>query len=182
MSGPKRNSVLKTGKTRTHYLVVMGIAGTGKTEIGKRLATALGAGFVEADDYHSDTNIELMRSGTGLTDEHRWPWLHSVCDAALTEDGCTVVIACSVLKRSYRDLLRDRLGSVRFLYLHGSLQEISARLSKRRDHFASTSLLESQIEALEPPSRDEDAIVLEIADTPERIVQRATSLLADSSC
>ena len=139
---------MKAEKTRTRYLVVMGIAGTGKTEVGKRLANALGAAFVEGDNYHCSTNIELVRSGTGLTDEHRWPWLHSVCDAALAEDGRTVVIACSVLKRSYRDLLRDRLGFVRFLYLHGSLQEISARLSQRRDHFASNSLLTSQIETL----------------------------------
>ena len=143
MSGVERNPVSKAEKTRTRYLVVMGIAGTGKTEVGKRLANALGAAFVEGDNYHCSTNIELMRSGTGLTDEHRWPWLHSVCDAALAEDGRTVVIACSVLKRSYRDLLRDRLGFVRFLYLHGSLQEISARLSQRRDHFASNSLLTS---------------------------------------
>jgi gluconokinase len=89
--------------TVSDYIVVMGIAGTGKTEIAQRLAKALVASFVEADTFHSAANVERMRNGVGLTDEDRWPWLNAVCDAALAERR-PVVIACSVLKRRYRDL------------------------------------------------------------------------------
>lgn len=158
------------------FLVVMGIAGTGKTEIARRLAKALDASFVEADAFHSAANVERMRNGIGLTDEDRWPWLNAVCDAALAERA-PVVIACSLLKRRYRDLFRLRLGRLRILFLHGSTDLVGERLSGRRNHFASTSLLESQIEALEPPSPDESPIVLDIAEPPDAIVAHILAAL-----
>lgn len=161
----------------SRYLVVMGVAGTGKSEIGHRLAEILGGAFVEADQFHSKENVERMRNGIGLTDADRWPWLAAVCDAATAETGQPVVIACSVLKRSYRDFLRQRLGNVQFLFLHGAKDLINSRLLARRDHFASASLLESQFQALEPPAADEKPIWLDIAKEPAAIVAEAVDAL-----
>ncbi len=160
------------------YLVVMGIAGTGKTEIGRRLAEALGSAFVEADQFHSQENVERMRRGIGLTDADRWPWLAAVCDAASAETSQPVVIACSTLKRSYRDFLRQRLGAVQLLFLHGARELIKSRLLARKDHFASASLLESQLNTLEPPDAGESAIWLDVAATPDTIVAEAMLALA----
>ncbi|RJG47331.1 gluconokinase [Mesorhizobium sp. DCY119] len=158
------------------FFVVMGIAGTGKTEIAQRLAQALGASFVEADTFHNASNVERMRNGIGLTDEDRWPWLNAVCDAALAERR-PVVIACSVLKRRYRDLFRQRLGFLRILFLHGSIELIAERLQARKNHFASASLLESQVQTLEAPATDENPIIIDIAGTPEAIVARVRTEL-----
>ncbi len=151
------------------FVVVMGIAGSGKSAVGERLAAALGAPFVEADIFHSPHNVERMRQGIGLTDEDRWPWLISVCNCALAQHR-PVIIACSVLKRSYRDFFRDRLGAVRFVFLDGSPDLIAERIGNRRNHFASASLIESQLKALEPPSSDENAVVVDISSSPEVIV------------
>jgi gluconokinase len=158
------------------FVVVMGIAGTGKTEIAQWLAKAQGASFLEADVFHSAANVERMRNGIGLSDEERWPWLNAVCDAALTEPR-PVIIACSVLKRRYRDLFRHRLGELRLLFLHGTVELIAARLGARKNHFASISLLESQVRTLEPPTADEDAIAIDVAEKPERIVEFALQAL-----
>ena len=160
------------------YLVVMGIAGTGKTEIGRRLAEALRGAFVEADLFHSPENVERMRRGIGLTDADRWPWLAAVCDAASAETSQPVVIACSTLKRSYRDFLRQRLGDVQLLFLHGTRELINSRLLARKDHFASASLLESQLNTLEPPGAGESAIWLDVAAAPDAIVAEAAAALA----
>lgn len=162
------------------FIVVMGVAGTGKTEIARRLADVLGAPFVEADAFHSSANVERMRLGIGLTDEDRWPWLNAVCEAALAERRRPVVIACSVLKRSYRELFRRRLGAVRILFLHGPLDLVAERLRERKDHFASISLLESQFQALESPAQDEQAITLDIAQKPQAIVAQALEMLRTS--
>lgn len=159
------------------FLVVMGIAGTGKTEIASRLATALGCEWIEADRLHSAENVELMRRGIGLTDEQRWPWLAAVCDAALAEPGRPVVIACSSLRRIYRDFMRERLGEVTFLFLDGSPELIEQRLKSRKSHFATTSLLASQLATLEAPTADEKPIRLDIALTPQEIVSKAVSKL-----
>jgi gluconokinase len=162
--------------TVSDYIVVMGIAGTGKTEIAQRLAKALGASFVEADTFHSAANVERMRNGVGLTDEDRWPWLNAVCDAALAERR-PVVIACSVLKRRYRDLFRQRLGALSILFLHGPVELIAKRLGARKNHFASVTLLESQFQTLEPPGSDENPIALNVEATPETIVGQALQVL-----
>lgn len=145
------------------FLLVMGTAGTGKSAIGHRLAAALGSTLIEADLYHSPENVEKMREGRGLTDADREPWLHDVCRAALDCRSRPVVIACSALKRSYRDLIRARLGTVRLVFLDGTRELISARLSGRKGHFASVSLLDSQLDTLERPGLDEAPIVLDIA-------------------
>lgn len=163
--------------SQSDFLVVMGIAGTGKTEIARRLAEALDCQWIEADRLHSPENVERMRQGIGLTDEQRWPWLAAVCDAALAEPGRPVVIACSALRRRYRDFMRDRLGAVRFLFLDGSAELIEQRLGARKSHFATTSLLASQLATLEPPADDENPVRLDIALTPSEIVAQAVAVL-----
>ncbi|SFU22259.1 gluconate kinase, SKI family [Mesorhizobium sp. YR577] len=162
---------------RSDFLVVMGIAGTGKTEIASRLAEALACQWIEADRLHSAENVERMRQGIGLTDEQRWPWLAAICDAALAEPGRPVVIACSALRRRYRDFMRDRLGPVRFLFLEGSAALIEQRLGARKSHFATTSLLASQLATLEPPTDEENPVRLDIALTPAEIVAQTVAVL-----
>ncbi|KQV40799.1 MULTISPECIES: gluconokinase [unclassified Rhizobium] len=162
---------------RDDFLVVMGTAGTGKSEIGRRLAASLRCDFIEADELHTTENVEQMRKGIALTDAQRQPWLHAVCDKAFSVPARPAVIACSALKRSYRDLMRARLGAARFLFLDGPAELIAARLKARRGHFASVALLESQLRTLERPSIDEDAIVLDIALSPEDITTAALAAL-----
>lgn len=145
------------------YLLVMGVAGTGKSAVGHRLAAALSGEFIEADQFHSSENVAKMRAGRGLTDADREPWLHAVCEAARDSSCGPVVIGCSALKRSYRDLIRDRLGDVRLVFLDGTRELVSARLSARKGHFASVSLMDSQFETLERPGIDEAPIILDIA-------------------
>lgn len=166
-----------TNHDAADFLVVMGIAGTGKTEIASRLATALGCEWIEADRLHSAENVELMRQGIGLTDEQRWPWLAAVCEAALAEPGRPVIIACSALRRTYRDFMCERLGAATFLFLDGSAELIEQRLKSRKSHFATTSLLASQLATLEAPTADEKPIRLDIASTPAEIVTKAVSAL-----
>jgi len=159
------------------FLVVMGTAGTGKTEIGRRLAAGLQCDFVEADELHTAESVEQMRKGIALTDAQRQPWLHAVCDRALSMPTGSAVIACSALKRSYRDLMRVRLGAVRFFFLDGPAELIAARLQARRGHFASVALLESQLRTLERPGAEENAIVLDIALSPETVTTAALEAL-----
>jgi gluconokinase len=155
----------------------MGVAGSGKTEIARRLADALGCEWVEADTLHSPENVERMSKGVGLTDEQRWPWLTAVAEAALAKPGRPVVIACSALKRRYRDFLRERLGSIAFAFLDGPADLIEARLKARQGHFAGASLLASQFAALEPPEPGEASVRLPIEWTPQRIVTAAAAAL-----
>jgi gluconokinase len=162
---------------RAQFIVVMGVAGSGKTEIASRLADALGCDWVEADTLHSRENVERMSKGTGLTDEQRWPWLAAVAEAALAKPGRPVVIACSALKRRYRDFLRERLGTVSFAFLDGPAELIDARLKARQGHFAGASILASQLAALEPPEADEASVRLPIEWTPQHIVAAAAAAL-----
>lgn len=163
------------------FLVVMGTAGTGKSEIGQRIAVGLRCDFVEADDLHTAEDVERMRMGMALTDAQRQPWLDAICDRALSLPTRPVVIACSALKRSYRDLMRARLGVVRFFFLDGPAELITARLQARSGHFASVSLLESQLRTLERPGADEEAIAFNIALPPEEITERALAALRGAS-
>lgn len=167
--------------TRDCVVVVMGVSGAGKTEIARRLAATLHCGWIEADALHSPENIERMRQGISLTDALRWPWLAAICNAANEMADRPLVIACSALKRRYRDFMRERLVSLRFLFLDGPADLILARLKARTDHFATASLLRSQLVDLEPPAPDENALRVDIAASPEDIVKRAclaTSLAA----
>lgn len=163
---------------RPDFIVVMGVSGTGKSEIAGNLAKRLNGEVIEADAYHSPQNVELMRRGEGLTDELRWPWLEAVANVARATSRRPVVIACSALKRSYRELLRERLGNVVFAFLDGAPALIEQRLNERKNHFAGATLLASQLAALEPPAADEHAVRLPIDWSPERIVAHAADFVS----
>lgn len=146
-----------------NVVIVIGVSGSGKTTVGLRLARRLDWKFVDADDFHDETAVELMRSGAGLTDAHRAPWLLRVRTAIASRvaDGEHVVLACSALKASYRDALRPPAARVRFVYLKVSPNVLAARLKGRDGHFAGPSLLPGQLEALEEPSPEEAVVVVD---------------------
>jgi gluconokinase len=149
-------------------IVIMGVAGSGKTTIGSLLAQQLGWQFADADSFHSAENIERIRQGIALTDEKRAPWLHAIREAMLqwVAEKRSVVLACSLLKRIYREQLYHG-PEAKLVYLKGDYKLIYERLSQRKGHFAGSDLLASQFETLEEPS---DAITVDVNRTPEEIV------------
>lgn len=150
----------------------MGVSGAGKTEIGRRLAAALGGTLLDADDFHTEVNREKMRSGIPLDDEDRRPWLEALSQRLGREADVAgdLVLACSALKRCHREiLLRGIGGAVQLIWLNGPREVIMARLLARRGHFMPPGLLDSQLKALEPPGPDEDAIEVEISASPEQV-------------
>jgi len=152
--------------------VVMGVSGAGKSLIGAGLARELGVEFVEGDAYHPAENVERMARGTALTDEDRAGWLRSLA-ARIREArtaGTGLVMSCSALKRSYRDILRGGSPDLRFVFLRGERSLIAERLAGRRGHFMNPALLESQFATLEEPAPDENAWVCDITQSPEVIV------------
>jgi gluconokinase len=152
--------------------VVMGVSGSGKSLVGAAFARALGVDFVEGDKYHSAENVERMKAGIALTDKDREQWLRSLA-ARLREAkdaGTGVVMACSALKRPYRDMLREAAKDLRFVFLRGDRTLIAQRLAGRTGHYMPASLLESQLATLEEPSPDEDAWVIDITDSPENLL------------
>ncbi len=153
------------------HVVVMGISGSGKTTIATRLAEQLGWTFAEADDFHPAANIAKMSSGTPLTDEDRWPWLGSLRDwmSARAREGRSTVVTCSALRRSYRDILTQAEGSVRFVHLLGDTGLVLERMKTRSGHFMPQSLLPSQVSALEPLEPDEQGARIENTGTPEAV-------------
>lgn len=146
-------------------LVIMGVSGAGKTTIGRALALRLGWRFYDADDFHPKKNIEKMKKGVPLTDGDRAPWLAALGELIGRMDT-PAVIACSALKRSYRDELAGSGRDVRFVYLRGDSEIIRGRLEGRKGHFAGPEILESQLEALEEP---DDALRVDIGPEPESI-------------
>ncbi len=155
----------------------MGVVGAGKTTIGKLLAQRLGWQFADADDFHSPENIEKIRHGIALDDKDRAPWLAAMHHAIelWNSAGQSVVFACSALKRSYRDELRT--GPLHFVYLKGDYELIRQRLRSRHGHFASESILKSQLADLEEP---DDAITVAIDKRPEEIVSEIITKLKAS--
>ena len=156
-------------------VVVMGVSGSGKTTLGAALAQRLGADFVDADDLHSADNIAHMSSGKPLTDEMRWPWLDD-CGAALLAQP-RVVLACSALRRVYRNYLREMVPGLHLVYPRISQSDVRARLQMRRGHFMPTALIKSQFSALEPPHQEEQAVLIPSTVTPERAAQMAERIL-----
>jgi gluconokinase len=153
-------------------LVVMGVSGSGKTTIADKLAERLGWTCEDGDKYHPKSNVEKMSAGHPLTDEDRWPWLNAIADEI--ERVCKahghVVVACSALKRTYRDVLLRGRDDVRIVFLNGTQQLIAHRLSLRKDHFMPPGLLDSQFRTLEPPGPDENAIDVSIDASVDMIV------------
>lgn len=147
-------------------LVVMGVSGCGKSTVGAGLAAALGGPFLDGDDLHPPANLAKMAAGLALDDSDRAPWLMRVAEV-LRETAPPVVIACSALRRRYRDAIRAAAGvPVRFVHLAGSRAVIAARLAGRQGHFMPAALLDSQFAALEPPAPEEAALSVDI-DQPE---------------
>jgi len=150
-------------------LVVMGVAGSGKTTLGRALAARLGWAFQEGDDLHPAANIAKMRAGHPLDDDDRAPWLAAIGRQidAWTAEGRGGVITCSALKRAYRDVVRRDRPSVRFVFLEGPRGLMERRLAARPGHFMPASLVDSQFADLEPPASDEGAIEVRAAEAVE---------------
>ncbi len=156
----------------------MGVAGSGKSVIGAALASALGVEFVEGDRYHSTENVERMSRGIPLTDSDRAQWLRSLAlrMREAKQAGTGLVVSCSALKRSYRDVLRAEARDVRFVFLAGERALIAERLAGRTGHFMPPALLDSQLAALETPSPNERAWVCDIRKSPQELVADLVTL------
>lgn len=159
------------GRPAPRAVVVMGVAGCGKTEVGRRLAERLGFVFRDGDDYHPPANVAKMSAGQPLDDHDRRPWLERL--ARLIDDalagGPPIVLACSALKQHYRDLLGVDRPGVRLVHLTGSFELIRQRLADRTDHFFSAELLRSQFAALEPPRQ---AVQIDVTAPPDDLADR----------
>jgi len=151
-------------------LVVMGVSGTGKSTVARSLADALGWPMEEGDDLHPEANVDKMEQGIPLTDDDRWPWLDRVGEwiDAQGRKGEPGIVTCSALKRAYRDRLRR--PNVTFVHLAGTRETIGRRMAARSGHFMPLSLLESQLDTLEPPGPDEQVITVDLGGTPEEEV------------
>ena len=153
-------------------LVVMGVAGSGKTTVARMLAERLGWRFQEGDALHPAANVAKMSAGTPLTDDDRWPWLHAI--AAVIDgwraEGASGIVTCSALKRAYREILVGGRADVRLVHLAGDKALIAARMAARKGHFMPTALLDSQFATLEPPGAEERAIVVDISPGVEVVV------------
>lgn len=152
-----------------HSIVLMGVSGCGKSTVGKLLSARTGAPFFDGDDFHPSGNVEKMASGKPLNDQDREGWLETLLQL-LNEHAEPIIIACSALKQSYRDILASGANKPHFIYLHGERQTLLERGSQRAqkgEHFMPVSLLESQLDTLEEPGAD--ALTVSIEQTPEQI-------------
>ena len=159
-------------------VIVFGVSGAGKTTIAKLLAEQLGWEFYEADDFHPRANIEKMRSGRPLTDEDRWPWLERLREQIARSLAAkeNAVLACSALKRAYRERLRVN-DDVKFVFLRGDYVLIENQLRRRRGHFMNPALLKSQFADLEEPGPDEHVLTIKLGRTPEELVEEIKTKL-----
>jgi gluconokinase len=159
------------------HVIVMGVSGSGKTVVAKKLAEGLGIEFIEGDDYHPAANVEKMAAGIPLTDEDRWPWLRALADliADRHQHGAGTVLACSALRRAYRDVLRDTVPPEESFVIHldADQETLRARVERRRGHYMPTSLLDSQLATLEPIETDEPGIVVDAEQREPEVVAEA---------
>lgn len=163
-----------------HHLVVMGVSGSGKSTVGEALASALGHEFLDADTRHPPANIERMSAGIPLTDADREPWLADL--AAWTRErhgaGVSTVLACSALRRAYRDVLRDGDLPTTFVHVTADPEVLLARMGRRR-HFMPVDLLQSQLDTLEPLEPDEAGLDVDTTHPPAQIVEQVRRYLAE---
>ncbi len=153
-------------------LIVMGVSGSGKSTIAEQLAERLSWRYEDGDKFHPACNVAKMKAGHPLTDEDRWPWLQAIADEIdrVCQAGEHVVIACSALKRAYRDILVHGRLDVRIVYLKGAQPLIADRLAQRKGHFMPAGLLDSQFATLEPPADSENPVTVSIDASVETIV------------
>jgi gluconokinase len=153
-------------------LVVMGVSGSGKSTIAEHLAARIGWRYVDGDLFHPPANVAKMSAGHPLTDEDRWPWLRAIAAEIdrLAAAGARAVVACSALKRAYRDILVHGRDDVRIVFLDGSKDLIAQRLAARKGHFMPPGLLDSQFKTLEPPQASERPITVSIDTSVDGIV------------
>jgi gluconokinase len=167
-------------KTPAPLVVVMGVSGCGKSTVGRLIAKQLQCEFLEGDELHPPRNVERMASGIALTDSDRRDWLlavaEQIADASVARHG--LIVACSALRRRYRDMLRAASGALRFVHVHGEPALLEARMKARTGHYMPASLLASQLQTLEPPTPDEHCLVLDVALAPEQIAAQAVAWLA----
>ncbi|WP_327581377.1 gluconokinase [Nonomuraea sp. NBC_00507] len=156
----------------TRHIVVMGVSGAGKTTVARGISELTGLRFAEADEFHPEENVARMRAGIPLDDADRWPWLRDLAAwmAARHAEGVSTVLACSALKRSYRDVLRQGPPEVEFVHLDGSAEVIRDRMTRRTGHYMSAGLLDSQRAILEHLGPEESGIVVEVAVSPAELV------------
>ena len=165
---------------RPAAIIVMGVSGSGKSTIGALLAEALGWPFADADGFHPAANVAKMAAGQPLTDEDRWPWLDAIAAhiGASRTAGQPVVVACSALRRAYRERLRAGHGDLIFLHLAGAPEVIAARQAARQGHFMPPSLMASQFATLEDPAAEADAVTVSVSASPHEVVATALEQLA----
>lgn len=163
--------------------MVMGVSGTGKSTLGSLLAARLGRPFLEGDEYHPAANVALMAAGIPLTDDDRRPWLDALVAAMAAHDeaGRSTVVACSALRRAYRDRLRAAPGRVRFLLVDVPADELARRTAARVHPYMPASLLGSQLATLEPLAADEDGVVLRSSAPPAEQADEALRLLGEAA-
>jgi gluconokinase len=160
-------------------VVVMGVSGSGKTTVGRGIARAMRWDYAEGDDFHPEANVAKMRSGIALTDEDRRPWLRAIAEWLDEHEraGHCAVVACSALRRAYRDVLREGRPDVRFCHVEASAELIRERVEHREGHYMPSSLLPSQLAMLEPLQSDEPGVTVAAAGSPEDIVVHAMHAL-----
>ncbi len=159
-------------------IIVMGVSGCGKSTIAELIANSLGASYLDADDLHPPENKERMSAGIPLTDENRWPWLRKVREAGMkrSSSGQPSVIACSALKKSYRDVLNEAPNTC-YVFLQGSRELIQQRMRGRTGHFMAESLLDSQFDALDSPVAEPNVVCIDIDPEPAVIAANAVAAL-----
>ena len=164
-------------------LVVMGVSGCGKSTFSQAIGDALGLQVADGDDFHTPQSVAKMQAGFALDDADRWPWLDRIAaylsaGAAADANEAGRVIACSALKRAYRDRIRSHLRGVRFVFLDGDAELIKRRLHERTGHFMPPGLLDGQLRTLQRPASDEtDVITVNMAQPIAQMVERATNEL-----
>ena len=168
-------------RIRTRHVVVMGVSGSGKSTVAQGIGEAMNLPFAEADRFHPQGNIDKMSQGIPLTDDDRYPWLRDLAAwmATQAQQGQSTVMACSALRRQYRDILRHGPPEVHFVHLAGDLEVIAQRMAARQDHFMPVSLLQSQFDTLEPLEADAAGVALELRHTPEELIDEAVAWLRE---
>ncbi|MGN7199537.1 gluconokinase [Arthrobacter sp. SAFR-044] len=162
-------------------IVVMGVSGAGKSSVGQALASQLGASFIDGDTLHPEANVRKMAAGVPLTDEDRWPWLHLVGTQLSASTENATIVACSALKRSYRDAIRAAAPDTAFILLQADRPALQDRLTQRPGHFMPASLLTSQLETLEELHNDESGLMVESTGGIDTTVERIRKLLKQAA-